>query len=602
METKYRVDERTIEECVKGKDGSYEFFRTEGVFGALKKRDLGREVNRVLFETSSVSTDSAFISEQIVNLAGFYDAIQRTNSTIEDVVALGSTAAGKAESEYFNSLYSFKAAVECCLHEFRTYIDARRKKIKQEKHTQSSSFTVQDGSNSVQMNRSNLLQAYKPIVALSADTEDLFGKTYRFFEYLNFAVQRQFESAATSLAKEFFRQHHIDIRGVDVYGVSGIVKRDSEFSYPILDYYSLVGVEVAAKVMRGAVNFTAFYDPVSQRNLLIRDDVKAKPKVILLRGRPGSGKSDLCKIAAANMKRIADKKGMRFKFISVSNAVKNKYYGESGANIRSMLNEALDPNTLSLILFDDVEMVLSNRKDSHSGADNEILHEAMTWLDGAGMQQYRGQYLVVMTSNFSERLDPAIKNRCTQNVEVPGPTVAEHYIQQLKGEMKDYLGHMDLTEREWKEVGSLCENITKRNEKIKINGASKGIDEILRGTTLNMEDIRLSGRDINKVCEISKNYIQGTDEIDKIPDEMLLLPADAQEKALKKGFRRLDAKKLKEIIIDRYEGAIKERLKEAEEMKRQVGDRFFIETLGMAEGKRRLEDYCALEEGKHGKD
>jgi hypothetical protein len=143
METKYRVDERTIEECVKGKDGSYEFFRTEGVFGALKKRDLGREVNRVLFETSSVSTDSAFISEQIVNLAGFYDAIQRTNSTIEDVVALGSTAAGKAESEYFNSLYSFKAAVECCLHEFRTYIDARRKKIKQEKHTQSSSFTVQ---------------------------------------------------------------------------------------------------------------------------------------------------------------------------------------------------------------------------------------------------------------------------------------------------------------------------------------------------------------------------------------------------------------------------------------------------------------------------
>ena len=138
------------------------------------------------------------------------------------------------------------------------------------------------------------------------------------------------------------------------------------------------------------------------------------------------------------------------------------------------------------------------------------------------------------------------------------------------------------------EVGARIHEI---NAKIRINGSSKTLKEILENTTINPEYLKLSGRDINKICTIAKSMIQGSVRFEDLPEDIFSRSEDRQEAELRKHYRPITAKELKQIIVDRYEGNIAEKLKEAREMEQSIANNYFIEKKGVMRGLERFESH-----------
>lgn len=587
MKAKYRVDEATLDDCIEGKEGSREFFRVQGVYTGMKKIDVGYHENRVIVSSSAMSPDAAVAAKQITELIGFYDAIRRTNVNLDAVVDLAH-ATSVEDVENANHIYSLKAAVECGLQYFRSYIEHIGGEIQEEKYVPAEDFTVSTSRTAFRDNKNNFSNMYKQLVASCTNGRQLFEKTYRLFEYLGMALQVQFEGFKDCVPKEFFREHHLSVDGYDVFGMSGDVGREVELNFGNRDFSHSIGNEEPSEILKRVLKVAGCYDMKSQTNALLMDDPKAKPVVILFRGRPGTGKSDLCNITAANMQDIAERKGMRFQLIALNNQQKSKWYADTGVQTRTALNKALNPRFLTLIYADDFDMVAGGREHTTSGADNEYSYELMNWLDGVGTQQYRGNFIMIINTNKPERLDSAIKNRCTYNVEVKGPTVSTHYVSQMKLEFGQYLDFVNLAGREWKDIGNLCENIVSKQGKIQINGEKKTLKEIIEGTTIDPDEFKLSGRDINKICSIAKDKIKSSVDPDGLPENFSDLDADEKRVILRGQYTPMDATGLKEIIVQRYEGNIAEKLKEFKDREQRIADQYFLEQKGIARGKDKL--------------
>lgn len=193
-------------------------------------------------------------------------------------------------------------------------------------------------------------------------------------------------------------------------------------------------------------------------------DGKSEEKGILLYGPPGTGKTMIAKAMATEEK-------LYFLAPKLSE-LKGQYVGQSAPKIKALFEEAR-ANEPTLIFLDEVDTLFPAR--DHGDGDSytkDMVNEFLQQLDGVDTGEQR--IIVLAATNREYMIDPAVKSRLGDSIEIPLPTekeIRKMYNNQFKDELED-------------------EFISLLNQKNK--------DELIRKST------GMSGRDIKNICESMK--------------------------------------------------------------------------------------------------
>lgn len=193
-------------------------------------------------------------------------------------------------------------------------------------------------------------------------------------------------------------------------------------------------------------------------------DGKSEEKGILLYGPPGTGKTMIAKAMATEEK-------LYFLAPKLSE-LKGEYVGQSAPKIKALFEEAR-ANEPTLIFLDEVDTLFPAR--DHGDGDSytkDMVNEFLQQLDGVDTGEQR--IIVLAATNREYMIDPAVKSRLGDSIEITLPTekeIRKMYNNQFKDELED-------------------EFISLLNQKNK--------DELIRKST------GMSGRDIKNICESMK--------------------------------------------------------------------------------------------------
>jgi SpoVK/Ycf46/Vps4 family AAA+-type ATPase len=156
-------------------------------------------------------------------------------------------------------------------------------------------------------------------------------------------------------------------------------------------------------------------DELRQLQLVVEDPDRARafgvdpPTGVLLTGPPGTGKTTIAQVLAAQAK---------CSFYPVSSAtVTSMWLGESEKNIRSLFERARE-NRPSIIFIDEIDSIASTR--GFYGSYDPQVNQLLTEIDG--MTGQKG-VLVIGATNRKDDLDPALLRggRLSRIIEIPLP-------------------------------------------------------------------------------------------------------------------------------------------------------------------------------------
>jgi vacuolar protein-sorting-associated protein 4 len=132
---------------------------------------------------------------------------------------------------------------------------------------------------------------------------------------------------------------------------------------------------------------------------------------ILLYGPPGTGKTFLAKAIAGE--------SQKFCFITVSTAdLLSKWVGESQKLIRSLF-EVARSRAPAIIFIDEIDSLLSQRKEDDSDASSQVKAEFLIQMDGLGNSM--NGILLLAATNLPWVLDQAVRRRFEKRIYIPLP-------------------------------------------------------------------------------------------------------------------------------------------------------------------------------------
>lgn len=191
--------------------------------------------------------------------------------------------------------------------------------------------------------------------------------------------------------------------------LSGGIRKDSlkkviEVENPHIAFTDVGGQEEAKREIQG-ISF-ALKNPT-----LYKKWGTKPPKGVLLVGPPGTGKTLMAKALASEAQ-------AKFYHVKASDIV-SMWYGQSEKIMQAVFDLAREGNEPSIIFFDELDALASNRDYSHE-ATQRIVSTMLENLDGLDALP---NIMVVASTNRPEVIDPAIKRpgRIDRIVEVPLP-------------------------------------------------------------------------------------------------------------------------------------------------------------------------------------
>lgn len=263
----------------------------------------------------------------------------------------------------------------------------------------------------------------QPIVE-SAD--DLISITRDYFAAARDAMIDQSDTlpadAQAQVVGQTFRV--LDVLELQGFSVAGAQQRQKATFTPVLPE-QIVGNTSAKRALTRYIDRIALYDAERGFNPVL--EFGGLPSTVLFDGFPGTGKTSLFRMAMTRMNQRSEQVGLPAQFVTIDPSIKDEYYGKTAKLLTEKLALARDPKSLTLLFFDDIDLLLLSRGDpGMGGSDKDVLNLTMQFLDGA-FTTHVGNAQTYAATNEPTATDSALRQRFHQREAIDGPEDWDDY-------------------------------------------------------------------------------------------------------------------------------------------------------------------------------
>lgn len=191
-----------------------------------------------------------------------------------------------------------------------------------------------------------------------------------------------------------------------------------------VDWDEIVGNNEFEEEIRTSLWTVMDYD--KDRGNQVADVLGSTQDFIIGYSDPGTGKSLSMAAAATEMRDMAEELGKEVVIEEIGD-VKDKYHGGTAENIREKFDRVTDPNSIGLLLADDIDGLFPSREEMEGEVeDKDAFQELLQQIQGFMSSEDRNNYLILGATNKPTQLDDALRSR-SKMVKAPGPQTEEQY-------------------------------------------------------------------------------------------------------------------------------------------------------------------------------
>lgn len=261
-----------------------------------------------------------------------------------------------------------------------------------------------------------------PLVESAADLVNL---TRDYFiaarDQMIAAAERQPAALLAQVAGAPFRIGELELRGFSATEQAANQKP----AFTPVQPEQIVGNTSAKRALIRYVDRLALYDAARGFNPVL--ELGGLPSTVLFDGFPGTGKSSLFRMAMTRMNMRSEQVGLPARFVSIDPGIKDEYYGKTAKLLTEKLMMARDPAALTLLFFDDIDLLLLSRGDpGMGGSDKDVLNLTMQFLDGA-FTVHIGNSQTFAATNEPTATDSALRQRFHHREQIGGPEDWDDY-------------------------------------------------------------------------------------------------------------------------------------------------------------------------------